>query len=362
MYQGLGGAVLLARYLSERSSVALHFRKTDCLVEHMRRDSVRVRDISDAHPGAGGFSFVVMPVDGPAHCPHEEKSRYDDSHQKKRQQEPLTPSELSHLKILRHKRDAKTKQRPIRLQLDFIDVRKISGRIRADGITGRVTLLVTIKTQLERFRLAPLFVKDVADEIEDDGRTNGQTITCWHYFARAPIFADDTNEFAQRKVVVIVARGVGHACAPDIKGERINARIETIKCSVELAIARQVTRLQRCLNADDLPLMFPVPFDKNIAIAGSVLSGRCESARSHRVETRHVSIVHGHSLIGRNDVPLDIEARQLFDDLRAQLRLFGVRREKLRATFELESFAKLFCSLIKPSVHFCFIPPLSCYI
>ena len=122
-------------------------------------------------------------------------------------------------------------------------------------------------------------MKDVADEIEDGGRADGQTIPSGHDFARAPIFAHHANEFAQRKIVVIEARGVGHACAPYIKGERINARIKAVGCAVELAVARKVTRLLCGLNANDLPLMLPVAFDQNIAIALSMFAWLRESAR-----------------------------------------------------------------------------------
>ena len=102
--------------------------------------------------------------------------------------------------LLRNQRDAKAQQRPI-FAFDFVDVREVVRPIRAHGVTRRVVFLVAVETQLDRFRLAPFRVKDIADEVEDRRRTNRNSIAARQQLARL-----ESEKLVSSKTEV---RGVG---------------------------------------------------------------------------------------------------------------------------------------------------------
>src|SRR5205085_3320066 len=190
--------------------------------------------------------------------------------------------------LFRHKREAEAGERPVGFEFDFVDVGEIAGRVAADGVAGGVALLVSIETKFERLGLAPRWMKERADEVEDGGRADRQTITLRQKLTRAPIFADDAHEFAERDVIVIKARGVRHPGTTHVVSERIGGGVEAVGCAVELPVARQVTRLLRRLHADNAPLMFRVPCGQHVSIARRMIARVCEFARSHAIETRRV--------------------------------------------------------------------------
>ncbi len=82
--------------------------------------------------------------------------------------------------VLRHEGAAEAEQIPIGVGFDFVNVGKIFGRVRADGVAFGVAVFVAVKTEFERFGAAPFFVKNVADQVENHRRANRQPITFRH--------------------------------------------------------------------------------------------------------------------------------------------------------------------------------------
>src|SRR2546423_14353959 len=120
---------------------------------------------------------------------------------------------------LRHERDAESRERPIGFALDLRDEGEVARPVRADGVARRVALAVAVEAEFQRLCLAPLRMKDRADEVEDGWRADRRAVSFGQKAARAPVFVDDAHEFTQGEIVVRVARAVDHACAPKVGGE-----------------------------------------------------------------------------------------------------------------------------------------------
>ena len=163
--------------------------------------------------------------------------------------------------LLGNQRGAKAEQRPVCFEFDLVDVGEVARGVRADGVAGGVALLISVEAELKRLGFAPFRVKDCADEVEDGGRADGQPIAFGQDIARAPVFIDDAQEFSERKIVVVVARGVGHPGPAYVVGERVYAGIEAVGRPIKLPVSGKVARFLCALDADDLALMLPMTVD-----------------------------------------------------------------------------------------------------
>ena len=99
--KGFDRAILLARDLPERASIALFGWEADSLIEHMRRHAVRVGHIRHAHPRVDRLVSMIVPVDGAANRAKSEKPCEEEGRQKQNSQEPLMPFELFHFECAR---------------------------------------------------------------------------------------------------------------------------------------------------------------------------------------------------------------------------------------------------------------------
>ena len=97
--------------------------------------------------------------------------------------------------------------------------------------------------------------------------------------------------------------------------------------------------------------MFTVSGGEAFTIARRVLAWSREVARSRRIEPREVVVIERHGISRRDDVPLDVEARER---LHARVRQFEsrvVRRDQFRFFADAEKLAQPFRSLIHPTSH-----------
>ena len=65
-------AIQIAGNLSDGAPVGLVRRQAERLVENIGRDSIRMSDVSQAHPGTNRLVPVVVPVDCAPHCSYNE--------------------------------------------------------------------------------------------------------------------------------------------------------------------------------------------------------------------------------------------------------------------------------------------------
>ena len=100
-------AILIAGNFSDGASVRLARikRKSEGLVKNIRRHSIRMSDVAQAHPGTNRLVPVVVPVDGASHCSYNEYRGERNDQRKRQHYRPLSPLEIFHPSPLQCKED-----------------------------------------------------------------------------------------------------------------------------------------------------------------------------------------------------------------------------------------------------------------